>query len=56
MKKLAVEFHNSVQDDDGVRSAVAVRLSAQPRRIADEVVLGAGAGILVQQPSPTGRS
>lgn len=35
-----------------MRGAMAVRLPAQPVRIANEVVLGARAGISVQQPKP----
>ena len=52
MKELSVALHRSVENDDGVGSGVAMLLCAQPHRIADEVVLGAGGGILVEQSQP----
>ena len=49
-KLLSVELHRSVQHDDRVGGAVAVRLRAQTRRVPNHIVLGARGGVVVEQP------
>lgn len=49
-KDLAVRRHLTVQHDDRVGRAVAMAPGTQARRITDEVVLGSGAVISVEQP------
>jgi hypothetical protein len=50
MKQLSIELHRPVQHDDRVGGAVAVGPGPETCGIANQVVLGAGLRIFIEQP------
>jgi hypothetical protein len=50
MQELSVGLHHSFKQNDRVRGGVAVTLRAKVGRIANQIVLGARFGVLVEQP------
>ena len=52
MQELSVGLHDSFKQDDRMRSGMAVALCAKVGRIANQVMLGARFGVLVEQAQP----
>jgi hypothetical protein len=55
MQQLPVRFHGAIEHDDRVRCGVPMALGLNVRRVANQVMLGAGFWIFVQQ-SQTARA
>lgn len=52
MQKLSVGLHDSFKQNDGMRGGMSVALCAKVGRIANQVVLGARFGVVVEQSQP----
>lgn len=52
MQELSVGLHDSFKQNDRVRGGMSVALCAKVGRIANQVVLGARFGVLVEQSQP----
>src|SRR5438270_11720197 len=51
---LPVGVHRPLEHDDRVRGGVAMAPGLEAGRVADQIVLGAGYRVLVEQPQPDG--